>query len=143
MCVCVSLSQNVTLHYYSETKKDRKMNFSMMNLSRYGEYELKRYISISIFVWGGWGVKYPPDTPLLHISSYNSGTKSDKKLIFSGIINAGAKSYFFYNRNSYLYQLGGQGGQIPPHFQNRNFSFTLELMQLELLFLIYALMYPI
>ena len=47
--VCVCLSQNVTLHYYSETKKDRKMNFSMMILSRYGEYELKRYISISIF----------------------------------------------------------------------------------------------
>ena len=107
VCMYGCMSQNVTLHYYSETKKDRKMNFSMMNLSRYGEYEFKKYISISIFVWGGWGVKYPPDTPLLHISSYNSGTKSDKKLIFLGNINAGARSYFFKNRNSYLYYLGG------------------------------------
>ena len=75
---------------------------------------LKKYISISIFVWGGWGVKYPPDTPLLHISSYNSGTKSDKKLIFSGSINAGASSSF--KKTKFLSMLvRGEGGvKYPP-----------------------------
>ena len=41
---------------------------------------------------GGWGIKIPPNTPQPQRSSYNSGTKSDKKLIFSGSINAGARS---------------------------------------------------
>ena len=116
------LSQNVTLHYYSETKKDRKMNFSMMNLSRYGEYEFLEIMSLSIFVWGGWGVKYPPDTPLPHISSYNSGTKSDKKLIFSGSINAVARSSIFKNRNSYLCWLGGKGGSNTPPLPKSKFK---------------------
>ena len=117
------LSQNVTLHYYSETKKDRKMNFSMMNLSSYGEYEFKKiYFHIYICL-GGMGGQIPPRYPLLHISSYNSGTKSDKKLIFLGNINAGARSYFFKNRNSYLYYLGGSN--TPPH------TFKIEISALH------------
>ena len=60
------------------------------------------------------GGQIPPGTPLPHISSYNLGTKSDKKLIFSGSINAGARSSVLKIRNSYLCWLGGKGGQIPP-----------------------------
>ena len=68
------------------------------------------------------GGQIPPGTPLPHISSYNLGTKSDKKLIFSGSINAGARSSVLKIRNSYLCWLGGKGGSNTPPLPKSKFK---------------------
>ena len=72
---------------------------------------------------------------------YISRTKRDKELFFQLFLIHIIRSKILKSEISIFIIMGGIGGQIPPRLQNRNFSFTLKLIDKDQHFFIYALMY--